>query len=393
MGNKPIFLALLLLTILIRFIAAQEKGEDKTYSYVVLENGGAKILQRLFWTAEPYVRQYEIIIEQKNAGESYTEMLREFTKETFIDVSLGPGNYRYTLQVYDLLNRPQGTAEWEYFEIMLALKPGIQDFSPAAFYLDEDTSWNIIITGLNLVQGAEVLLRQTDRHKDIVPQTTVIDSAGRTVRIGFAMSSLVTGNFTLAIKNPGGLDTEAGNFRVAFRKPVDFNVSAGYGPVIPLYGNFFSFFEQDVFPLGAHTRLSLVPFKRVWGYLGVELDPFWNYMEAKNPSEGYSVSSQVTGVDVKLLYQKWLPNRTMAFNLRLGTGVTSISDFHFSYSGGNSQSFTGIYFSAGAEASFQWLIRKPFFVEAGLGFNHIFAINDQIQPGFIRPLISAGWQF
>lgn len=391
MGNKLIFITLLLLTLLTRFIAAQENREDETYSYVVLENGEAKIIQRLFWEAESYVRQYEIIIEQKNADESYTEILREFTKETFIDVSLGPGNYRYTMQVYDLLNRPQGIGDWEFFEIMLALKPGIQGFSPEAFYLDEDTSWNIVINGLNLADGAEVLLRQTDRPRDIVPQTTVID--GRTARISFAMSGLVTGNFTIFIKNPGGLETESGAFRVVFRKPVDFNVSAGYAAVIPLYGSFFSFFDQGAFPLGAHTKLSLVPFKRVWGYLGVELDPFWNYMDTKNPSEGYDVVSHLTGLNVNLLYQKWLSNRTMAFNLRLGAGIVSILDFHFNYSSGSSQSFMGLYFSAGAGASFQWLIRKPFFVEAGVSFNHVFAANDKIQPGFIRPLIGAGWQF
>jgi hypothetical protein len=370
MGNKPVFIALLLLTLLITVSAAQETEEDST----------------------SYIRQ--LVIEQKNDDESYTEILRQPTEETFVDVyqmSLGPGNYRYSLHSYDLLNQPQGTVEWSDFEIIFAMNPRI---SPGAFYLDEDTNWNIIISGLNFEQGTEVLLRQAGRPKDIVPETTVIASSGRIAMIHFAQFSLPPGNFTVIVRRPDGQETEAGPFRVAFSKPVDFNVSVGYAPIIPLYGSFFSFFDQGVFPLGVRGRLSLVPVKRVWGYLGVELNPFWHYMAAENPGQGYGLSSNLTGVDVRVLYQKWLPNRTMAVNLRLGTGILSILDFHFNdYVYDSVQDFTSLYVSVGADVSFLWLIRKPFFVEAGASFNHILATRDQTQPGFIRPQISAGWQY
>jgi hypothetical protein len=45
-----------------------------------------------------------------------------------------------------------------------------------------------------------------------------------------------------------------------------------------------------------------------------------------------------------------------------------------------------------AGASFKWLVKKPFFAEAGFDFVHFFTV-DNPQPGYLRPFAGAGWQF
>jgi hypothetical protein len=42
--------------------------------------------------------------------------------------------------------------------------------------------------------------------------------------------------------------------------------------------------------------------------------------------------------------------------------------------------------------SFQWFIKKPFFVEAGVDFTHFFTA-DSPSPGYLRPFAGVGWQF
>ncbi|GHU67627.1 hypothetical protein FACS189447_09980 [Spirochaetia bacterium] len=68
-------------------------------------------------------------------------------------------------------------------------------------------------------------------------------------------------------------------------------------------------------------------------------------------------------------------------------------DYHYNYGKGNSESFTAYYVSAGGGASLQWFFFKPFFLEFGLEYNHIFTIHDHPHQGYIRPMIGAGLQF
>jgi hypothetical protein len=176
------------------------------------------------------------------------------------------------------------------------------------------------------------------------------------------------------------------------KKP-DILVSVGYAPLLPLYGSLFTdAFEQPFFFPGAVGRIGILPFKLGWSSLGVELGASW-YMLTQS-AEKYDASAQVMGAQFNLLYQLLLPNRIMAFNLRMGAGVSAIRDFYFGYpNGSKSDPLNGEYLSLNAGLSFQWLIRDPLFVEAGAEFTHIQAFNDAYQPGYLRPVLSVGWQF
>jgi hypothetical protein len=271
------------------------------------------------------------------------------------------------------------------------LQPELSGFSPAGFYLDEDIVWDISLNGENLTEQAEIYLRlqgpDTDR---IVPAQYIPSPQGGSGRLVFDMAQLTPGTYDVYVKNPGGLDTARGPFRIAYRKPVDFNVSLNYAPLIPLYGALNDFFDAPVFPLAAAARISLVPFKRVWGYLGVELVPFWTALSVKG--EGYEAMAQYMGVQVNLLYQRWLSNRIMAFNFRLGGGTVFLDDLHFEFSSGTSESLRTLMPSAGAGASFMWFVDKPFFLEVGAEYLHFFSV-DNPSPGYLRPIIGGGYQW
>jgi hypothetical protein len=81
------------------------------------QDGGNRSVQRLSWTGDEHTRRYEIVIEKEEAGE-YRELLREFTTELFIDVSLSPGKYRCLVITYDFLNQRGGGSQWMYMEVL-----------------------------------------------------------------------------------------------------------------------------------------------------------------------------------------------------------------------------------------------------------------------------------
>jgi len=73
--------------------------------------------QRLTWEGDEYTMRYEVIIEKEEAGE-YSNVLREFTEDSFIEISLPSGKYRCQVIPYDFLNQSIPVTEWMEFEVI-----------------------------------------------------------------------------------------------------------------------------------------------------------------------------------------------------------------------------------------------------------------------------------
>jgi hypothetical protein len=73
--------------------------------------------QRLTWEGDEYAMRYEVIIEQEEAVK-YHRVLREFTEDFFIEISLPSGKYRCQVIPYDFLNQPVPVTEWMDFEVL-----------------------------------------------------------------------------------------------------------------------------------------------------------------------------------------------------------------------------------------------------------------------------------
>jgi hypothetical protein len=76
-------------------------------------------LYRLPWTGDRNALHYEVVIEKEENGR-YQELHREYTENSFLIVSLFPGDYRFSVIPYNLLNRPVGRTEWMPFRIPAA---------------------------------------------------------------------------------------------------------------------------------------------------------------------------------------------------------------------------------------------------------------------------------
>ncbi|MDR1072562.1 MAG: hypothetical protein LBL45_02660 [Treponema sp.] len=347
-----------------------------------------RFMQILGWEEQENVLYYEVEIE-KRSGELWEGVIREKTERTLFEVSLAPGMYRYRVRPYDFLEKPGQAAAWDQFEILEAKQPEMFRFSPDSFYMDEDVVWNIDIFGRNLANGIGVYL-QGQQGKRIIPMMARAEQQEDRVRLGFNYTQLDIGVYTIHVTNPGGLATELGPFRIAFKKLLDINVSAGYKPALPLYGRINELFATAFFPIGVYVRLSVIPFKRSWGYIGFELEPSWNYFLITQGD--YKIQFQMPGGTLYGVYQKWFSNRIMALNFRIGAGVYSIVDYRFIFNAGETKPMASLMPAIAAGLSFQWFVRKPFFVEAGIDFTHLFTV-DNPSPGYLRLFAGAGWQF
>jgi hypothetical protein len=355
-------------------------------AYRVAEGG--QLVQTLAWEGQEDVLYYEVEIETWGDG-FWKKTLTGETETSFFEVSLTPGIYRYRVIPRDFLERPGPAAAWVQFEIFPARQPELLRFSPEGFYLDEDLNWVIHLSGRNFTAGAEVFLRDL-LGGVIKPGAMQVEDSGNEIQVSFSYDQLDIGDYTICVKNPGGLSSELQNFKIAFRKPVDINAVLGYRPLVPLYGHINELFDTPFFPLGAYGRLSVIPFKQRWGYIGFELEPAWNYITVSR--ESFSVKAHMAGLALYGVYQYWLPNRVMVLDFRIGGGIYAMLDYHFIFDRGQTEPISVLMPAIAGGLSFQWFIKKPFFVEAGLDFTHFFTV-DAPSPGYLRPFIGAGWQF
>jgi hypothetical protein len=191
------------------------------------------------------------------------------------------------------------------------------------------------------------------------------------------------------IRNPGGLEAVE-PFTISNFKSVDFTIAAGYAPIVPLYGFLFDLYSDFMYPAGAQVRADFFPIKRLWGFLGVEASFAWNYL--KTEANSADISLHALDLKANVVYKKLLPNRTMALLARAGFGFFIINQFIFDFGSVQSDPINTWITAANGGLSFQWYIRKPFYVNLGIDYVHLFSV-DKPRPGFLRPYLEAGWHF
>ncbi|MDR1626057.1 MAG: hypothetical protein LBT33_05900 [Spirochaetia bacterium] len=371
-------------------LCAQDAREDGAgYFYFEKIGGQLRFVQRIAWEGEEHAYRYEITIE-KQSGAGFVPAIKDFTAENFIEVSLSAGHYRYRIAVHDLFDMPGAPSAWREFDVRPALPPEIRAFSPEAFWLDEDSAWTLSLDGRNLTQKAEACLRSRDGGGRIVPLAYIPGPSGTNARLVFDPEALQPGLYEVYIKNPGGLETQRGTIRIAYRRAVDIDLSLGYGPLVPLYGDLNTFFDKPVFPLGLTARAGFLPLKRTWAYLGLELVPFLTLLSTSGT--GYEAFARYEGLHVNALLQKWLPNRTLALNFRLGAGFALLDNLHFEFSTETTEPLRTLMSSLGGGFSLMWLASDPFFLEAGAEYMHFFSV-DPVSPGYLRPILGGGYRF
>ena len=372
-------LAMVLISGFAPFLEAQSAGY-----FFDTESGEPHFMQRLVWAGGEYALRYEIVIEREVDG-TYITYLQESLEQPFIEISLPPGEYRYQVTSYDILDRPEQESEWVDIEVRLAVQPELYNTSPQfvpAGSAGKPAGFVLNISGHNLVPGAEIILRQSD-GVEIIPEVLDFSEDGK-ARVFINSENLIYGEYEIIVKNPGGLGAVMGGITLSAPKPepepedekiipepLNLLVFAGaaWAPVVPLHGNFFG---KSFSPAGAGAHIgAALPIPRGI-HIGAELTAFWhlNSADADNDDSG-----NILSVGANLLAMKWLPNQITALNFKLGLSCIILPDTQ-----------DRLMFNIGA--SYLWRFSGKFLLEAG--FDYASRIKENSFDGCIRPWIGAG---
>ena len=75
-----------------------------------------QFVHRFTWTSDAFALHYQAVIEKED-GDSFRNLLREYTEQTYITVSLQPGVYRFRVIPVDIRGIPGAGTAWRYFRV------------------------------------------------------------------------------------------------------------------------------------------------------------------------------------------------------------------------------------------------------------------------------------
>jgi hypothetical protein len=376
------------------FLFAQEAPRasvgDVTSDYRLDADG--KIRQRISWTrANAFF--YEVEIEKITTGAVWVLELKERTEQTFMELALPPGMYRYRVHNYNVLGRVGATSEWTGIRVFVAKQPRARSYSPLEYFVDSlAEEFTLTVTGRDLAEEALIhLIAREEGAKPVQPVSVKYSADESTITAVFQAADLVLGDHDIVITNPGGMRQVQEGFFVGFCRPYDINLSLGYAPILPAGGYLFDTYDAFLYPLSFYGRLSLVPLKRLWGRLGIELSP--QYADLQTSGDTYDLSGRMISLYADALFQIWSDDYTLALNLRAGGGITAISNIQFSNKDGSqSENASSSYITINAGASVQWFVWKDWFVEAGAEYIQLVSSQSPL-PRFIRANAAFGRRF
>ncbi|GHV85406.1 hypothetical protein AGMMS50230_10140 [Spirochaetia bacterium] len=352
-----------------------------------------KIQQRISWNrVNAYF--YEVEIERQAQSETWVPEIKQRTENIFVELSLTPGMYRYRINTYNVLGKIAASSEWVGIRVFAAKAPAAVQFTPLSGSIDSKAEeFFLTISGADLAEGAVLYLSPGPDKKSITPSKLSYSDDETSIIASFPTSSLVLGSYEIVITNPGGIEQRLSGFKVDFERNTGFSVSLGYTPLVPLGGYLFEKYNKTFYPLGFYGRVSFVPLRRMWGSLGLELSPSMSSITTKHSS--YTLKGQLWLGNVDVVYQKWFNQWTMALKLRAGGGLAAFTNIRFLFNdgtGAESGTEQTLLFAINGGASFEWMLWRGLFAEAGLDYLYCPSSRGSA-PRFVRVSAGLGWRF
>jgi len=264
--KKIIFLILYIVVFLFSGLLYAQQSSSESPGYFIDTSAGEPIFkQRLVWDKEEYVLYYEVSI-QIFSGQ-YRDYHIEKTKNNYVEISLNPGRYRYSVTPYDLLERRCESSDWEEFSITAAFQPEIIKIIPEYFYMDQNKNRILLISGNNIFDDSEIYLR--NEENELFPIDKVVTN-NSSVKLTFDDDMLIPGIYEIFIKNPGGLIVTLGGFFVGYHRVIEAFFKLGFNPILPLDGELKELLGPYLYYPGVTFRLESLSSQRASFKAGLE---------------------------------------------------------------------------------------------------------------------------
>lgn len=379
--------------------------------------------QYLEWEEEnkDFVLKYNVIIEEYNSTQDEWQEVRtaevpNTSTRLQITPRLGAGNYRYKIITYNLLGLVATETEWDSFIIYQAYLPSVRNVQVRTNYsntifLEEENDGVFIAEGRNLFITKEnetdisfteyKLVNQKNKNNFFIPEIIQHDENNRKLTLKFDMSMIDIGTYNLIATDASGLKNEidsSSQINIKFKKWMDLDISAGYSCPVTLYDDTFkTFLDSSAWPLSMSAKVSFIPFKRRYGYLGLGLSGA--YTRVFHNFETYSINGNIIFANANFIYQ--LPiyfgkgekrRHALTIEAHGGGGLTCLTNFAFHYENGiDSDPLNSNNLSFVAGGAIHFYISNRLYIEANADF--IMSFLPDMALGTLVPTISVGWQF
>lgn len=353
---------------------------------------GFQFVQRLVWEDSGYVDHYTITIEQfDNRSKKFVQIAENDTTTNSTEVSLLAGTYRYKIAIYNILGQLEIETDWEEFTIETAYEPQIRDISPSAIYMEENPDGSFVVGGRNIRNNAKVELRR-DRKKGggYKPQQIEISSRGNRVNLKFDLNLITPGKYQIVITNPGGLSSISQDITIQYKKPMDFDISAGGACQIVLFDETINkYFENSFFPCAA-VKMTFIPSKTPFGYFGVGILANVSIMYKDFPT--YKISGTYASAHLNFVYQKPLKERKYFIEAFVGGGLGYLMNYQFEFPNNvKSKQESALAPSVDIGLAGQIYFTNRLFLDLTVPF--IVAFPKDMIIGSVTPQVTVGWQF
>lgn len=365
--------------------------DTTNYRIVTDENGEQYIEQTLSWQRIDYIREYEVIIDRQDENGHWVTVEQTTTQDNSITLRLDGGQYRCAVIIYNLLGKKAYQTPYTEFTVEKATRPEIRSLSPSLIYLDEPVSGTFSVRGVQLLPESDFVLLRLSNNETLTPESYVPDGRGRSAEVTFDTSLFDTGEYVLQVKNPGGFQAEM-PLTIKFYKWYDFTISAGYSPNFVLADDtIIHYFDTRMALLGGDFRMTFIPLKRRFGYIGVSLSMLYHRLSTQ--LDAYNLSVNVFQAYINAVYQYPIIKNRLVIDAHAGVGFLFLHNLIFAYPHDiTSDPFTSFYFAANAGAALQLYVWKRLYIEAKADFM-IAPIMKDMYLMSVQPVLSIGYQF
>lgn len=370
-----------------------------------------------------YAYKYEVSIESldpKTQEWIPVNKIQTERNETRIQIQpyLMPGNYRYQVTTFDLFGYPSVESDWTEFNIYEAFQPEVRDVNVDLYFgntifLDELNNGVISINGKNLFEPSEgesdinyteyyLLTNNRGFKAKFEAELLEHDDKNSKAKLQFNLANLDAGTYNLVARDASGLESqrnEKNQLIIKFKKAVDLDISAGWAmPVLLFDQTLPTYMESRLIPVTATAKISLMPFKHMWGYLGMGF--IGSYSMHTNMTPDYNIiGNYLTGyLDFVYQYPIYKNKNDMEKRRHIGTvearaggGIDYFLNYTFYYGHGvTSKSLNTIAYGFNVGASYQHYFTNRIYAEASLDYQMTFGNN--IMVGKVVPALYAGVQ-
>lgn len=375
MDIKKVILYIFLLNINLTIMA-------NDYYYMELQDDGTPFFTQIIsWKEVPAASTYELIVISDDNVEIYHQKSRNIKRE----VNLTPGKYKYSIIVYNLLDKPELQTQWVSIEILKATKPRIEKISPDKLYFEnQDFQLKLWVEDIDIESEFWLINSTTQKPIGKIEDISIINDKKVLLKIPEKMRN--RGSYNIKAINPGGIEAVSPSLTLGYYKETNLTLSVGYNPLIPIYDSYFtSYWNDGFYPLGGVVRLDMILFKDSKFNLGGEFVA--NLLSYDTKVETTTIESNYYSGGINLIYKRILSLKYQLL-FRLGGGI-QYSSYTMNYNGVIGSDITSYdpYIATGISA--QYYMTHNIFLESGIDFKQCF--YSEFTMGGIYPFLSVGF--